>query len=296
MFRRFVSAWADVWATWVARWPWWAGLVVAVPSYALLLSSDGQLHWPAASHAGGAGPQWPPSWWQAAQFLLPLLGVLASVTALWRQWQWRGSAGRLQPVSDSRLLRQLGVREFERLVAEAFRQQGYEVVERADDTRDGPDLLLRQGRQVFLLRCKHWRAPRVGVEMVREFMALVAAHEASGGFVVTCGRFSKDARRTARALRLQLLDGPRLRALLRTQLQGRLTQIGHPTQSGHSLLTEPLLTQPPASAPVSTDQSPPCPRCGSPMILRSVQPGSYSGQGFWGCPQHPACKGTRPLA
>lgn len=42
---------------------------------------------------------------------------------------------------------------------------------------------------------------------------------------------------------------------------------------------------------------PPCPRCGQPMVLRTVhREGSRKGSRFWGCPSYPRCHGLRELA
>lgn len=32
-----------------------------------------------------------------------------------------------------------------------------------------------------------------------------------------------------------------------------------------------------------------CPRCNSPMVLRTAARGSYAGQQFWGCSTYPKC-------
>lgn len=41
--------------------------------------------------------------------------------------------------------------------------------------------------------------------------------------------------------------------------------------------------------------SPPCPRCGEPMILRKAKSGSNAGQEFWGCSTFPKCRGVAKL-
>lgn len=47
-----------------------------------------------------------------------------------------------------------------------------------------------------------------------------------------------------------------------------------------------------------TDQShhiPPCPLCGSPMVVRTAKSGKNAGKQFWGCSAYPECKGSVPL-
>jgi restriction system protein len=41
-----------------------------------------------------------------------------------------------------------------------------------------------------------------------------------------------------------------------------------------------------------TDQIPPCPRCGKPMVLRTAKSGPNAGLQFWGCCDYPSCKGA----
>ncbi len=41
--------------------------------------------------------------------------------------------------------------------------------------------------------------------------------------------------------------------------------------------------------------APKCPKCGKPMLSRTIQRGTRQGQQFWGCSDYPKCNGTRPL-
>ncbi len=42
--------------------------------------------------------------------------------------------------------------------------------------------------------------------------------------------------------------------------------------------------------------APTCPKCGQPMVLRTVKKaGPNQGQQFWGCQDYPKCRGMRPL-
>ena len=44
-----------------------------------------------------------------------------------------------------------------------------------------------------------------------------------------------------------------------------------------------------------TDQIPPCPSCGKPMVLRTARRGKNAGRQFWGCSDYPTCKGATDL-
>ena len=64
-------------------------------------------------------------------------------------------------------------------------------------------------------------------------------------------------------------------------------------------LTEELVATPMAedAPPVDDkDGAPTCPKCGSPMALRTARRGSNAGQQFWGCTNYPSCRGVVPYA
>ena len=42
---------------------------------------------------------------------------------------------------------------------------------------------------------------------------------------------------------------------------------------------------------VTSTSSPVCPRCGSPMVLRTASKGANAGNRFWGCSNYPNCRG-----
>jgi restriction system protein len=59
--------------------------------------------------------------------------------------------------------------DFEMLVGQAFRLQGFRVLDVGGSGPDGGiDLVMLKGSEKFLVQCKHWRAQRVGVDVVRE--------------------------------------------------------------------------------------------------------------------------------
>ena len=43
------------------------------------------------------------------------------------------------------------------------------------------------------------------------------------------------------------------------------------------------------------DPSPPCPRCGNAMVLRTASRGENRGNQFWGCSGYPTCRGITPF-
>ena len=115
-------------------------------------------------------------------------------------------------------------REFEMLVGEAFRLQGYRVLETGGGGADGGiDLVLAKGTEKFLVQCKQWKAYKVGVDVVRKPYDVMAAKGATGGFVVTSGRFTDDATKFAAGRNVRLIDGPKLFDLIKQAKQSTTT-------------------------------------------------------------------------
>ena len=172
-------------------------------------------------------------------------------------------------------IRSLTWREFEQLVGEAYRRQGYDVEETGGGGADGGvDLVLRGHGETVLVQCKQWRERQVGVDKVRELFGVMTAEGATRAILVTSGNFTNDAQSFKVGKPLVLVDGPALAQLLRDVQPARpMAQ----SAAGRS------------AAPASTA----CPRCGSPMVLRTAKRGATVGGSFYGCSRYPACKGTR---
>lgn len=203
----------------------------------------------------------------------------------------------MSEASDTQILRELSPPEFERLVADAFRLQGFGVVDRAGSGAGrGVDLLLNRGRDIYLVQCRQWNAKRVGVEVVRELYRVMKAHEATGGFVVSCGRYRSEARLFAAQKGIRLLDGQMLVSMLHQVLASRAGQAASSTQpqSFTTQVTEPLTS--PHTQVLEVHDLPTCPRCGSFMVRRTTPGSGPQASYFWGCMTYPDCKGTRPAA
>jgi restriction system protein len=110
----------------------------------------------------------------------------------------------------------LSWRDFERLIGAAFRRRGFAVTGFGSDRADGGvDLgLMKQGER-YLVQCRHWRKPLLGLTDVRRLNGVIAAQGAHGGFVVTGGQFTHEAREFAHSCRIELIDGSALGPLLR---------------------------------------------------------------------------------
>jgi len=105
-------------------------------------------------------------------------------------------------------------RSFIHMVLDALGRRGFRRVVESDLPGDGDHLLERDGEH-WLLSCKHGSAFVLGRLTVNELSRAVELKGARGGFLVTQGRITDDARPVAALQRIELLDGPALWPQLR---------------------------------------------------------------------------------
>lgn len=143
------------------------------------------------------------------QFLIPFACVLAAIGSIASRSRRKKLVADVQAATQpGKAIDGLSWRQFEQLVGEAFRRQGYSITETGGNGPDGGiDLILRKDREKYLVQCKHWRSLKVGVAVIREFFGAMAAEGAAGGFVVISGRFTKEAEAFASGRNIQLVDG-----------------------------------------------------------------------------------------
>jgi restriction system protein len=243
----------------LVKFPWWVSVGLAAVVYVVSV-----FVLPQFTLASPVLKNVPNSLARLGPVLSLLLLFVAAVSAF---FQFR--KGRLlerQTGLDS--LGELSWRKFESLVSEAFRCKGFLVLDNIDDGPDGGvDIRLRKNGQVVFVQCKHWKARRVSVKVVRELFGVMAARNVKQGIVVTYGDFTSEAREFAKANSIALVDGPKL-----TQM------IAAVQQSGNMQAEQEV-----AGA---------CPKCGSEMVLRVARKGPNSGQKFWGCSKFPDCRGV----
>ncbi len=261
--------------------PWWAGVALALLAYAGLHSvAVGEAT--AVAQPGKMGAFVGPSLFRTVawfgQYLLPLVFLAGAAVSAWGRRRRRALHAQVAGRPDQGALNRMSWQQFEALVGEAFRRKGYSVTETGGGGADGGvDLVLKKGGESFLVQCKQWRALKVGVSIVRELYGVMAARGASGGFVVTSGVFTDEARAFAKGRNIELLDGKALHALIRgVTVPGRIFRVRDPLS-------------------VLTNGAPFCPECQSRMVKRKARSGSNAGKVFWGCARYPDCRGKRPL-
>ena len=286
----------------LAMLPWWACVVLAAVSYLSLHPLAAPIQ---ASDIRGQGGAMVGAMMQkavihglatAGQYIVPILCLAAAALSAWRRKQRHTLVSDVAQARNADVLDGMSWREFELLVGEAYRQRGYRVIEIGGGGPDGGvDLVLLKGSEKFFVQCKQWKAYKVGVTTVRELYGVMAAKGATGGFVVTSGRFTSDAKEFAQGRNIELIDGPGLFAMIQ---RARLAQGQSATSRNESANLAGIseaLAQVAALEPAAAKETsqPECPRCGAAMALRTARQGANAGNGFWGCSTYPRCRGTR---
>jgi restriction system protein len=127
-----------------------------------------------------------------------------------------GLALRRRGAATSPAFAGLRERDFDSLVAEAFRAQGYEPIKvaRGEPTARAGELVLRRERITYLVDCRHRHVGKIGVDAVQALQRAMAARGATGGFMLAGGRFSREAIAFAGNCGIRLVDGTALQAML----------------------------------------------------------------------------------
>lgn len=173
----------------VAMLPWWVGVALALISYVILhaLSAQrptGNIQNLVIAAMAGIG-----------QWFVPILCLFGALGSYLGRRRRENLVNGVAQSNGPEALNGMTWGQFELLVGEAFRLQGYQVSEAGGSQPDGGiDLVLRKGNETFLVQCKQWKAYKVSVNVVRELYGVMAARGAAGGFVITSGSFTVSAR------------------------------------------------------------------------------------------------------
>ena len=261
-----------------SKLPWWVGVVLAIVAY-VWLHSVATAEVTAIAQPGKMGELVTQTLFSTlasiGQYLLPFAFLVGAAMSAYGRAKRQALHAQVAASPDRGALNTMSWQQFEALVGEAFRRKDYAVAEMGGGGADGGiDLVLKKEGETFLVQCKQWKATKVGVTTVRELYGVMAAEGASGGFVVTSGVFTGEARAFAAGRNIELMDGKALHALIAgVRVPNRVASV------------------PPV---VTTAGTPACPVCQSAMVKRTAKRGANSGNAFWGCSQYPGCKGTRP--
>jgi restriction system protein len=286
MARKRSSSFEDVVVV-LSRLPWWASFLIGVISWWILhpIASKPFVA-PAVTNPGDlSGVIISQLWYTFAlfgQYLIPLICVFGAIgSALGRQRRKKLLNDVKTATQPGKAIDGLSWQQFELLIGEAFRRKGYSITETGGKGADGGiDLILRKGGEKYLVQCKHWRSLKVGVPVVREFFGAMAVEGAAGGYVVTSGQFTSEAKAFANGRNIELIDGAGLKDWIAQQRTTR---------------TATVEIKPPPPAPTMIpvpNQEPVCPVCSAAMVKRLAKRGANAGNAFWGCSKYPGCKGT----
>ncbi|HCF3974269.1 TPA: restriction endonuclease [Pseudomonas aeruginosa] len=264
-----------------SRLPWWVSLLIALGSWFILHPiADSQPAVPKDLHEMGqsVAGQLIRTFSFFGQFVLPTVFVIGAIgSVLARAERKKLHANVANAREAGRTIEGISWREFELLVGEAFRRKGFAVVEKGDRGPDGGvDLVLHLGTEKYLVQCKQWKAINVGVTVIREFFGVMAAEGAAGGFVVTSGRYTSEAKAFAEGRNIQLVDGGLLKRWISNHVVDKSEDYLNSSSSIQS-------------------KSPACPLCDGAMTIRVAKRGFNPGGEFWGCQKFPACRGVKEV-
>jgi restriction system protein len=256
----------------LARLPWWVSVVVAGVAYVFFrwefLALAGQsLFLTALVQAV-----------QANALLLACLFLIPAPIAFFKASRRRKL---LDSQTDIASLRATSWQDFELLIGEVFRRQGYSIEERGGSAADGGvDLVLRKDGKTTVVQCKRWRDVKVGVQPMRELFGVMHADGADAAIAVSCGSYTAEAKQFTEGKPIRLIDGEELTWMVAAIQKERRIEV--------------RLAKALAPSDSSPQAAQTCPLCGSAMVRRVAKKGHSAGQPFLGCSKYPGCKGTLP--
>jgi restriction system protein len=280
-----------------SKLPWWAGIALALLSFLVLhvIASRPPLPVAGPGQMGDAVTRGLITILaKFGQYILPFgfsLGALISVINAFRQKKLFNTVASRPGVSA---LNEMSWSDFERLVSEYYRRNGFQVKRQGGNGPDGGiDLVLRKKSETHLVQCKQWRAYKVGVQPVREFYGVMSSRGVAGGYFVTSGEFTDEAKRFVQGLNLELINGQKLRRMIDIAQQAVPTCVAENPEIYGAVQVPPVAADSSVSPIAPT--APICPKCNAEMKKRVARQGANAGKEFWGCVAFPRCNGTRQL-
>lgn len=159
--------------------------------------------------------------------------------------------------------------DFERLVCDLFKKQGYEVEHTKYIADGGIDAYLKKNGQLTLLQCKRVKG-YVGEPVLRDLFGSMHAASADQGMVVTTGKVSGPATLWAKNKPIRIIERDELIQSIRKHFKE------------DDIVPTSFVLQEPES-----DKCPK-PECGGQMRVRTNRQGTK----FWGCDNYPSCTHT----
>ena len=187
----------DIWDVLIIM-PWWVSIIVSILVYIIFAyvipsTSSNDIFSQGISKAISKFAPY-----IALFFLIP-----APISA-YRSWRKRKL---LENQRNIQSIRSLRWKEFEELIAEAYRRKGYTVIENESLGADGGvDIRLKKNGHFHIVQCKQWKSQKIGVKVVREMYGVMVAENASSVTVITTGLFTQEAENFAVNKPIDLVD------------------------------------------------------------------------------------------
>jgi restriction system protein len=127
-------------------------------------------------------------------------------------------------------------RDFERLIADYYRDQGFDIQHDGTGGRGvafdgGVDIRLRKDGKLTLVQCKHENAFQTEHNAVNELLGIKVNEGADEAIVITSGEFTAAARKFGSQGHVRLIDGVELRRMLGSRLDALRPPAPSPLQT-----------------------------------------------------------------
>jgi restriction endonuclease len=178
-------------------------------------------------------------------------------------------------------IRWLSPREFNRLVEEGFRRQGY-MVQTSERffSRAGIDLILRKADKHILVLCRRDPEPARQMAAVQELHAATATLQEASGLLITSEGVAPEVKVFAAGQGIAVIEGPALLKLVQ-RARGEKPEL--------SVRREPHFGIPLTDLPV-------CSTCGGPMVPGSHHEHVDPQERSWYCSRGTDCQAPRLVA
>lgn len=144
----------------------------------------------------------------ASPFLL--LGIISFSKQIYRTQL-------LERESNLKALRKMPWRDFEMLVGEALRRDGFYVDEKGSSgPSSGVDLALWKNDQMIIVQCKRWDMNNIDVDAVKQLYNCMLPEKADACLFVTSGEYTSAAKEFAKGKPIALADGKALLELVQS--------------------------------------------------------------------------------
>jgi restriction system protein len=209
----------------VSGLPWQAGIVLGLTSYVAVRYGLG---WCMSTFGGPIGQELGSTLAEGAY--APIAWLLLSACWLAALVSFLDSRRRRHLMGMQNgpgILRAMDWRQFEMLMTDAFRRQGYRVSGTGLGGVDGGyDFILHKDGLMTLVQCRQWRTNLVDVKFVREMYGLLVHHHADAVKIIAIGNYTDDAQRFVNGKPIELINGNALLAMVRNSQPSALAKVG----------------------------------------------------------------------